>query len=546
MCVVCRKRFATRQDFEQHKHPTCQICNKRVVALNEHLQSHPRCHRCGEYFKTEAKLRLHIDTDHTIIPSSQMEKCPICHERIKSRYLPSHMRDHHPRDRQRSRSPQLDLSDPSDDDNRSLNDRSPDADSDYISASSLSAGEATASASQSDNGGKRSPSDDDGGRKRARYGSDVSVSSDDARRRKRARSTELSDDRFSAGDSDVSASSDDATRRKRARSTELSDDGLSERSSDDATRRKRARSTELSDDRSSVKSISTLSAGREVVPVDYSFSEDEIECPKCNLKFPSQALLNSHMKEHKRRHVCHHCGKHFASAKMLNRHMQTHSEEAGPSDTFQCEICKDILRTKEGYLKHMENHKKHECKVCAAQFNSAVDRDMHMSMNHPLCTICDIAFTTTEEYLRHNQREHPRNHKYDGPGLSSESEDRASDEDSLEAEDRLFHKHINCVTIERFMEIRNLIEQDLFDTLANDEELLEALQIIFKGAIKGYIPLCTPQRMVLTKPMKNLIYRFGRRPSATLLMRNKRDLKQLFRVLWQSVDTVIKSYNKYV
>ena len=96
------------------------------------------------------------------------------------------------------------------------------------------------------------------------------------------------------------------------------------------------------------------------------------------------------------------------------------------------------------------------------------------------------------------------------------------------------------------MEIRNLIEQDLFDTLANDEELLEALQIIFKGAIKGYIPLCTPQRMVLTKPMKNLIYRFGRRPSATLLMRNKRDLKQLFRVLWQSVDTVIKSYNKYV
>ena len=96
------------------------------------------------------------------------------------------------------------------------------------------------------------------------------------------------------------------------------------------------------------------------------------------------------------------------------------------------------------------------------------------------------------------------------------------------------------------MEIHDLIEQNQFETLANDEELVEGLQIIFKGVIKGYIPLCAAQRLVLTKPMKKLLHSFGRRPSASLLVRKKKDLKQLFKVLWQSVDNVIQSYNKFV
>ena len=120
-----------------------------------------------------------------------------------------------------------------------------------------------------------------------------------------------------------------------------------------------------------------------------------------------------------------------------------------------------------------------------------------------------------------------------------------SDEDDIDLEDRQFHKHINCVTIDKFMEIKDLINQNRFDTLVGDDELLAALQTIFKGVIKGYIPICSSQRLVLTKPMKKLMFSFGTNPSGTLLMRNKSNLKQLFSILWDSVSTVVNSVMKY-
>ena len=96
------------------------------------------------------------------------------------------------------------------------------------------------------------------------------------------------------------------------------------------------------------------------------------------------------------------------------------------------------------------------------------------------------------------------------------------------------------------MEIRELINQNAFDTLFNDDELLEGLQIIFKGVIKGYIPICTAQRMVLSPSMKKLLFNFVANPSGALLNRNKKTLKQVFQILWESVNTVINSFMKYV
>ena len=150
-----------------------------------------------------------------------------------------------------------------------------------------------------------------------------------------------------------------------------------------------------------------------------------------------------------------------------------------------------------------------------------------------------------DDYIRHKIRYHSEDQSYDGH-LPSESEDEMnSDEDDIDVEDRQFHKHINCVSIDKFMEIRELINHNNFETLVSDEELLDALQIVFKGVIKGFIPICSSQRLVLTRPMKRLMFRFGTKPSATLLMRNKSNLKQLFNILWDSVNNVITNFMKY-
>ena len=275
VCIVCRERFPDKISYKRHKHPTCQICNKRVVALNEHLKSHPKCHRCGEFFKTETRLKRHIDKEHRVrpkvnkdldIPSSQMDKCPICYKRIERRFLERHIRENHPRDR--SRSPMemesdienasvLDLS-ASEDDNRSLNDRVPpqmdDQDSDYQSAPSQVGSEDQSMIDDEEDADETAQSDDD------------------------SMSDALSDVRSTI-------SSDGGERRKRARSEEISDDASSVKTV------------------KSVSDVSTLSAGRSIVPVDYSFSEGDIECPKCNLKFPTRALLSKHMKEHKKKKI---------------------------------------------------------------------------------------------------------------------------------------------------------------------------------------------------------------------------------------------------
>jgi len=264
------------------------------------------------------------------------------------------------------------------------------------------------------------------------------------------------------------------------------------------------------------------------------------KCPICYRKY---AFLEAHMKEahegsrkqskkkkktkkkpyHKPVFVCGICSKTFSTQRLLDQHIDSeHAEHAGPSN--------------------------YGCTMCAAYFETTSKRDIHLSMEHPKCRICDIRFNTNDEYLRHNLRIHPTNARYEEGILSTESEELTSDEEQpnfFDVEKRLFHKHIDCVTVDKFMEIRELIDHNQFDTLANDQDLLEALQIIFRGVLKGFLPLCSPQRLVMTRPMKKLMYTFGRTPSSTLLMRNKKNLKQLFMILRQSIDLVINSFVKY-
>ena len=486
-CLDCRKQFPNQKEYDEHTHPECRVCKKTFPTdqrLNNHLKSHPKCYRCDKLFLNEAKLRLHVMKEHG-------RRRPPVKQPARSR----------------SRSPFASRA--SSEDNESL-----------------SYPESEISDNNTDS--VFSPSE-------PRAESEISLSDE----------SESLDD-LDEGEPDPDEGEPDPAEGD-PDEEDLEPENL-EDSLEDSDRASRTR--EISpDDRSSVRTV-------ESIP-----STQLKKCPKCYLKFTSQAVLNMHMKTHARKrsrkpkprhYVCHYCGKHLPSQESLDEHVEAKhpkrkhvpKREHAPT-VYQCGICKDILKTKEGYEQHLKNHRRYDCRMCAARFDSATDRDMHMSLNHPRCTLCDMPFATHEEYVRHRHREHPE------PKvpleIPSETEDElGTDEEDIDVETRQFHKHINCVTIERFLEIRELINQNAFDSLFNDDELLEGLQIIFKGVIKGYIPICTAQRVVLSQPMRKLLYRFAANPSGALLNRNKKNLKQLFQILWESVNTVINSFMKYV
>ena len=533
MCVHCRERFVNRKKFEDHHHPTCPMCDKVFIFqkdLDDHFMAHPKCPQCGQTFMSESKLRIHAMRDHQHrdrsrspesrrdsekVVDSQFKRCPICLKKIDRRYLDRHIRQHR-------RSEHL-----GDESDGALSDAYGSARSELSDASTMSVEKGLVP--RPDNKDLVSLSEDEL--------SDLSID-------------KIPDDKdlVSLSEGELSDLSIDKIPDDKDL-VSLPESELSDASTMSVEKHLIPLPDSLSD-------ASTVSARQDLVPQpyrrarSYEISDDDRLSVKTIEPKPFKQRRKKKSR-HKRHLICPHCGRHFPSLELLERHIETeHPRRSGlpkPSkDVYQCEICKDILKTREGYLQHMINHQRYNCKVCAAQFTSTVDRDEHMSMNHPRCMLCDRAFATTDEYLRHKQREHPEDRTYDGPDLPSSEEDEFnSDEGSIEAEDRQFHKHINCVTIDKFMEINDLINQNMFETLVGDEELLEALQIIFKGAIKGYIPICSPQRLILTKSMKKLMYSFGTRPSGTLLMRNKKNLKQLFRILWQSVDSVIQSYLKY-
>ena len=251
----------------------------------------------------------------------------------------------------------------------------------------------------------------------------------------------------------------------------------------------------------------------------------------------------------KNKNKCIVCRKSFKSKRLLKTHMRKHPKI---KNKYKCYNCTKEFKSSYGLAQHVERKHNFVCKTCEASFESQEELMEHISIDHPKCKVCNKRFSCRVRYLNHYQAVHQDEEEEESEpdsDLPPASEDEMSDEEDPRAEtkreDKMFHKHINCVTIERFLKIRQFIANNQFDSLVNDEQLMEALLIILKGVVKGFIPICTTQRIILTKEMKKLMYSFVRRPSSTKILRNKHNLKMLFDVIWTSVKVVIDSFLQY-
>ena len=289
------------------------------------------------------------------------------------------------------------------------------------------------------------------------------------------------------------------------------------------------------------------------------FSPVETQADR-TFSLPEEAVIKSSQLER-----CQHCFRRFVSKAKLNQHIEeTHvdtesssdsDESNGNSQSRKCRICGEKFTTKRDISYHRQLHKKgkqvkskntfEKCDYCDKRLPSH-RLAKHILLVHPTCKVCFKTFKTKREMLTH-QKDHPEDRFKPSDSSDVDSSDTDSDQDinQHDDEDKDFHENINCVTIERFAEVRELIMKNDFKTLVADKKLLKALSIIMKGVKKGFIPICSAQRLVLTNSQKRLLYRLAKNTSSHVVMKEKQDLSLLFEVLWDSVKQVSQTFLKY-
>lgn len=121
---------------------------------------------------------------------------------------------------------------------------------------------------------------------------------------------------------------------------------------------------------------------------------------------------------------------------------------------------------------------------------------------------------------------------------------------SLEAEDASFKSLsdviFNCITIEEIFKIRKLVRNREFEELI--EKHLGTLQKLFLSLSYGVIPICQPQRDVISDSQKKLIEKIETStPSKakSIIMQNRSDIVNIFEIIDQSLELATTSYDKF-
>ena len=263
----------------------------------------------------------------------------------------------------------------------------------------------------------------------------------------------------------------------------------------------------------------------ETVSSDSDLSQDQkhsqvAKCRFCGDKFLRKSLLYAHIKEmHKK-----------------NKHRQLRNKQ----DDEKCPFCDD---TPSDLKLHIKQEHSFSCRGCRIRFKTKKLLLEHILLEHPSCKVCNKTFNTKRELLIH-QKDHPEE-RYDIEETSDEEASDESEEDQHDIRDKQFHENINCVAIDRFAEIRDLITKNDFKSLSKNKRLLKSLSIIMNGVKRGFIPICSAQRLVLTNSQRELLYRLAKSTTGHLVMKERQDLSLLFDVLWDSVKQVSAAFLKY-
>ena len=263
----------------------------------------------------------------------------------------------------------------------------------------------------------------------------------------------------------------------------------------------------------------------ETVSSDSDLSQDQkhsqvAKCRFCGDKFLRKSLLYAHIKEmHKK-----------------NKHRQLRNKQ----DDEKCPFCDD---TPSDLKLHIKQEHSFSCRGCRVRFKTKKLLLEHILLEHPSCKVCNKTFNTKRELLIH-QKDHPEE-RYDIEETTDEEASDESEEDQRDIKDKQFHENINCVSIDRFAEIRDLITKNDFKSLSKNKRLLKSLSIIMNGVKRGFIPICSAQRLVLTNSQRELLYRLAKSTTGHLVMKERQDLSLLFDVLWDSVKQVSAAFLKY-
>ena len=302
-------------------------------------------------------------------------------------------------------------------------------------------------------------------------------------------------------------------------------------------------------------------------------AEHHPECNDCCKQFSSQREFEEHKDTCRPWYSCTICGATFQTKKMFNEHFTSHP---------QCARCGGFFLTDTEVQRHWLNHHRSDVSPQSGSVNSvASDGEYPQSTNDSAVSVGsddetssfdsartprtsgDESSQTTNDSAasdtsddadrdsvdlggRENQvlqeKELAQTYSETKPELENSSEGSSTDNTNMKGggvakEGRgdlelalMYNENIQELN-NKLLEINDLISQRQFEALVSNQELLEILQVIFVGLIKGFLRLSKRQKYMLTKPMKRLMYKFGMTVNPALIIRNRKVLIKLVKVL---------------